>query len=182
MPKCLMRDSLDTATLMRFMEEIGKAARGPGRIYLVGGAAALLLGIREKTIDIDIKLDPEPQGVFETIAVLKKSLRINVELASPDQFVPALPDWEGRSEFIARKGQVDFYVYDYYGQALAKIQRGHALDVVDVDAYVTLGKVDPHRLRDLFVTVMPDLLRYPAVDRDELASRVDAFVRKHEPR
>src|SRR5688572_23862143 len=115
-----MRDAADKTKLLGFIEEIGRRARGPGRVYLVGGATSLLLGIREQTIDIDIKLAPEPPGVFEAIASLKERLGVSVELAAPDEFLPPLPDWEERSEFIARNGQVEFLHYDFYGQCLAK--------------------------------------------------------------
>src|SRR5579862_2449415 len=120
-----MRSAVDPEKLATFMDEIGRAASGRGRVYLVGGSTALLFGIRDQTLDIDIKLDPEPQGIFEAIATLKERLSINVELASPDHFIPPLPGWEERSEFIATSGPVDFYHYDLYGQTLAKILRGH---------------------------------------------------------
>ena len=71
------------------MQELAKAAKSPGKVYFTGGATALLLGFREQTIDIDLKLDPEPKGAFEAIAVLKDQLNLNVELASPDDFIPA---------------------------------------------------------------------------------------------
>jgi hypothetical protein len=64
-----MREGTDLAKLQRFIEQIGSSAEGPGRVYLVGGATALLLGVREQTI------------------------------------------------------------YDFYGQFLAKILRGHATDL-----------------------------------------------------
>ncbi len=73
------------------MEALGKRVGGPGTVYLNGGATALIFGWREKTIDIDIKADPEPQGFFEAIAELKETLDTNVELASPDLFIPELP-------------------------------------------------------------------------------------------
>ena len=44
----------------------------------------MLIGWRETTVDADLKLDPEPAGVFEAIARLKDSLDINVELSAPD--------------------------------------------------------------------------------------------------
>lgn len=61
------------------MQELAGAARSPGNVYFTGGATALLLGFREQTIDIDLKLDPEPGGVFEAIAVLKNRLNLDVE-------------------------------------------------------------------------------------------------------
>ena len=73
------------------MEALGQRVKGPGTIYLTGGATALLFGWRAKTIDVDIKADPEPQGLFEAIAELKESLDANVELASPDLFIPEVP-------------------------------------------------------------------------------------------
>jgi hypothetical protein len=63
------------------MRELAAAARGPGKVYLTGGATALLLGFREQTIDIDLKLDPEPEGVFEAIAALKIRLDLIVSFA-----------------------------------------------------------------------------------------------------
>ncbi len=105
-------------TLLR---ELGEGATSPGRIFLVGGATAVLEGWRETTLDVDLKLDPEPGGVFALIESVKRKLGINIELASPDQFVPALPGWASRSPFIVRHGCVDFHHYDPYGQTLAMI-------------------------------------------------------------
>lgn len=64
----------DVPTSKQFMEELASAARSPGKVYFTGGATALLLGFREQTIDIDLKLDPEPAGAFEAIAALKNRL------------------------------------------------------------------------------------------------------------
>src|SRR5262245_23875423 len=119
-----MRGFVDRSKLEEFMKRLGRAAKTPGVIYLTGGSTALLLGIREQTVDIDIKLDPEPQGVFEAIARLKESLGLNVELASPDDFLPPLPRWRERSIPILTAGKVSFRHYDLYAQALAKIERG----------------------------------------------------------
>ena len=96
-----MRAETDAAKLKAFMAELGNRVRGPGRIYFAGGATALLHGWRSTTIDVDLKPDPEPPGLFEALAVLKDQLDINVELASPDQFIPALPGWRERS-FVYR--------------------------------------------------------------------------------
>jgi len=60
--------------------------------------------------DIDTRLDPEPLGVFPAIAKLKKKqLHINIELASPQDFLPALPKCRDRSLFIGKYDQVSFY-------------------------------------------------------------------------
>lgn len=44
---------------------------------LFHGGIALLLGWRETTIDVDLKFDPEPAGVFVAIPGLKRALHIN---------------------------------------------------------------------------------------------------------
>ena len=61
------------------MRLLGREARGGGRIYLVGGASAVIVGWRDTTIDVDLKLDPEPPGVFEAIARAKDVLNMNLD-------------------------------------------------------------------------------------------------------
>jgi len=173
-----MRSMLDEAKLQRFLAAVGRRATTPGRVYLTGGSTALLLGIRAQTVDIDIKLDPEPGGIFEAIAELKESLGVNVELASPDLFVPALPGWRERSEFIARFGKVDFHHYDFYGQALSKLSRGHKKDLADVAALRDQQKVQAEKLLDLFEEVRSQLIRYPALNVPDLERRLRAFVQE----
>jgi len=160
------------------MEGIGRRATGPGRVYLVGGSSAVLVGWRDATVDADIKLDPEPPAVFEAIALMKDELDMNVELAAPDQFVPPLPGWRERSPFIARHGEVDFLHYDFYGQALAKIERGHHTDLADVQAMVQHGLIDLDELVRLFEDVTDDLLRYPAIDEQALRAKLATTVER----
>jgi len=57
-----MRQKVTVERLKEFMEELAASARSPGKIYLTGGATALLLGFRDQTIDVDLKLDAEPEG------------------------------------------------------------------------------------------------------------------------
>jgi len=167
---------LDEAKLRRFLAAMGRKATSPGRVYLTGGSTALLLRIRTQTVDIDIKLDPEPGGIFEAIAELKESLGVNVELASPDLFVPALPGWRERSEFIVRFEKVDVYHYDFYGQALAKLSRGHKKDLADVMALRDRGKIRAEKLLDLFEEVRVQFIRYPALNVPDLERRLREFV------
>jgi hypothetical protein len=172
-----MRRQVTTETLKRFIQELAAAAQGPGKVYITGGATALLLGLREQTIDIDIKLDPEPKGVFEAIAKLKNSLNLNVELASPDDFIPAPPDWRERSRLIARIGQVEFYHYDFSIQVLAKLERGHAQDLQDARSFVRGGYVTVTELKKRFKQIEPGLLRYPAIDPGQFRKKVEEFAR-----
>src|ERR1043165_7442925 len=99
-----MRRKLTKETLKQFMQELGAAAKSPGKVYLTGGATALLLGFREQTIDIDLKLGRDPAGVFEPVAVLKNALDLNGEVASPADFCRAPSDWRERSQPIGTFG------------------------------------------------------------------------------
>ena len=174
-----MRAPLDRQKLEEFLRALGRKVSGTGRIYLTGGATALLHGWRPMTIDIDLKADPEPAGFFEAIATLKDQLSINVELAAPDQFIPALPAWQERSLFIERHGQLDFYHYDPYSQALAKLERGHSRDLLDVSAMVRYGLVRSVRLIELFQEIESELIRFPAIDPASFREAVDTFVNSH---
>ena len=62
--------------------------------------------------------------------------------------------------------------YDLYSQALAKLERGLAHDLADVDAMVSTGDVDPRRLLELFEAIEPELYRFPAVESDTLRAAV----------
>ena len=173
-----MRAEVTADKLRRFLEALGQRTRGPGSVYLTGGAVALLEGWRATTVDVDLKLDPEPGGAFETIAVLKDELDLNVELAAPDQFVPELPGWRERSRFIARHGQVSFYQYDPYGMALSKIARGLDRDLADVRQMVARGLVEPAKLRELYALVVPRLVRYPRLDASDLQEKIDRALQR----
>lgn len=141
-----------------------------------------MVGWRDTTIDVDCKFDPEPAGVFEAIARLKDDLNINVELASPDQFIPAVAGWRERSVLIGTFGRVEFLHYDPVGQALAKIERGHARDLADVHAMVERGLVTLDGLSEAFESIQPELVKYPALDDRVFAEKVRQFVSKTEQR
>ncbi|HEX4622126.1 MAG TPA: DUF6036 family nucleotidyltransferase, partial [Myxococcaceae bacterium] len=127
-----MREPLDAERLKRFMKALGEATRAPVRVYLTGGATAVLLGWRMSTIDVDLKPVPESDALLRSLPGLKEALHVNVELAAPSDFIPELPGWQERSAFIGQEGALTFFYYDFYGQALSKIERGHAKDVGDV--------------------------------------------------
>src|SRR2546423_1834212 len=120
-----MREAVNEARLREFMRAIAGEAREPGRIYLTGGASAVLPRWRENTVDIDITIIPENDRILRAIPNVKERLHINIELASPADFVPALPGWETRSPFIALEGRISFHHYDFYTQALSKLERSH---------------------------------------------------------
>jgi hypothetical protein len=176
-----MRAETDKTRLEEFMVALGRRVRGAGRIYLTGGATAVLHGWRSMTIDIVLKPDPEPPGFFEALAILKDELDVNIELACPDQFIPAIPGWRERSLFISRHGPLDFFHYDPYGQALAKLQRRHDRDLRDVQSMRQAGLIRADRLQEMFDSIAPDLIRYPAIDAPSFRAAVIEFCQEPRP-
>jgi len=171
-----MRAPADVSKIRRLMREIGRRSHGPGRVYLVGGASALLEGWRSSTVDVDLKLDPEPAGIFAALGVLKNALDLNVELSAPDQFLPPLPDWRERSVFIERQGEVEFFHYDFRAQALSKLARGFERDLADVRAMLERGLVSKADLEAALVAMRPGLPRYPTLDAAKFERRVEEFL------
>ncbi|MBE9032419.1 hypothetical protein IQ266_22025 [filamentous cyanobacterium LEGE 11480] len=175
-----MRQNVDPQKIERLMEILGRKAQGSGAIYFTGGASALLVGWRDSTVDVDIRLDPEPPGIFQAIAKIKQDLNINIELASPQDFLPPLPGWRDRSRFIAQQGQITFYHYDFTAQALAKLSRGFDRDLNDVQAMYEQQLFSLADLREGFAAIAPELMRFPALDADVLRCRVEAFIDAHQ--
>jgi hypothetical protein len=168
--------NLTKVKLVQFLERLGASARAPGTCFITGGGSALLLGWRDTTIDIDLKFDPEPAGVFDAIPGLKRSLQINVELAAPSDFLPPLKQWRERSRFIGKFGQLEVYHYDFHSQALSKLERGHAKDLLDVTEMLRRRLVTPEELLAHAEAIRPEIKRYPAVDEESFVRRVKEFL------
>ncbi len=120
-----MREPVDAERIRRFMRSLGAAAREEADVYFTGGATAVLVGWRPTTIDVDVKLVPESDSVLRALPQIKEELRVNVELASPADFIPVPRGWEARSISIGREGALSFHHFDPCVQALAKLERAH---------------------------------------------------------
>lgn len=158
-----MRSLADAGSIREFMRALSRAASSQARVYFTGGVTAVLYGWRASTIDVDLKLVPDADALLRAIPDLKESLQINIELASPIDFIPVRDGWEARSPFIGSEGLLSFCHFDLVAQALAKIERGHAQDRQDVTEMLRRGLVDAEGLRAAFADIEPQLYRYPAV-------------------
>jgi Nucleotidyltransferase of unknown function (DUF6036) len=168
-----MREVVDKDRVDRFMQEVGRAAREYVRIYLVGGTTAVLFGWRATTIDVDLVMQPEDETLLRTIISLKETLHLNVELASPADFIPVPDGWEDRSTHITTVGKVSFYHYDLYAQALAKVERGHQQDLADVQEMLARGLIDAAKAREYFDRLAPDLYRFPSIHARSFRAAVE---------
>ena len=132
------------------------------------------------TIDIDLKIVPETDEILRSLPKLKEQLHLNIELASPQDFIPELPGWQERSLFIREEGKLFFYHYDFYAQALAKIERRHDNDLIDVKHLITSGLVKPRRLLEFFAKIEDEIHRYPALDARTFRASVEQIVREYD--
>ena len=171
----MSRKPLDQMKLQSFISEFLRESKGKGNIYLTGGACAVMYGWRSSTIDIDLKADPEPDSFYRILQELKNRLEVNLEIASPDLFVPAIPGWQTRSIWITGLKEVNFYHFDFYSQALAKLARGHPRDLIDVDGMIRSQLITRSRLSELFQDAIPLLERYPALEQETLIQTVNLF-------
>jgi len=168
-----MRGLTDREKLGEFMRALGAAAQAPARAYFTGGVSAVLMGWRDSTIDIDLAIEPERDELLRAFPELKERLTINIELVWPPHFLPELPGWRDRCPFIAQEGRLAFHHFDFFSQALTKIERGHAQDLEDVRAMLRDGLVEGAELRRLHEAIVPMLYRYPAVDPESLRSALN---------
>lgn len=175
-----MRQKVNFARLEEFMKALASGTKQPARIFLVGGASAVLLGWRDSTIDIDLKLEPDSDELLRKLPLLKERLEVNVELASPDDFIPELPGWRDRSRFIQQEGPLTFLHYDFYAQALAKIERGHEVDIQDVAEFIRNRLIEPHRLLEFFSEIEDQLYKYPAIDASDFRSAVESVASRRD--
>lgn len=171
-----MRRLTDADRIRQLMQKLGTEADQPARVYFTGGATAVLVGWRPTTIDVDLRIIPEIEKLLRAIPQIKEQLQMNIELACPADFIPELPGWEGRSLSVGREGPVDFFHYDLYAQALAKIERGHRQDLEDVLAMMDRGLVDPKTIRRSFGEMEPLLYRYPAIHPPSFRKAVEEIL------
>ena len=69
-----------------------------------------------------------------------------------------------------------FFHYDFYAQALSKLERGHDKDMGDVGEMLRSGHVERPELLRLFEVIEPLLYRFPAIDPATFRRAVEDFV------
>ena len=171
-----MRTPVDEDGVRELARRLGRVSREPVRMYLTGGSSAVIEGWRASTADVDLRLEPEDDRLLRALPALKEELGISIELVSPPDFIPELPGWRERSKFLFREGTVEVSHFDFYSQALAKIERGFEQDLEDVRSMIAQGLVDPGRLRECYEQIEPELYRYPAIDPAAFRGKVEGLV------
>lgn len=138
-----MRDYAERARIERFLGVLGRRLRLPIRLYLVGGSVIVDMGLREATLDVDYVAqsdDPLALEEFERLLPqLKNELGINVEPASPADFIPVPRDVLDRSTYVRSYGNVHVYYYDLPSTIISKAARGAERDFNDIEAVIRAG-------------------------------------------
>ena len=152
-----MRQQVDRQRIELFLQKIGRLFTRPGRIYLVGGTTMVYEGYRQYTLDIYISFevaDDDHSAFVSAVRELKETLALNIEEASPADFIPLPSGNKERSQFIGRYGQLDVFHYDLFSTALSKIERGIESDFEDVLLLLQSGRLVSSRLADCFEEIM----------------------------
>ncbi|MBI3977232.1 MAG: hypothetical protein HY331_03510 [Chloroflexi bacterium] len=141
-----MREPTGRRKLEQFLAALGRALRRPIRLYLVGGTVLVDAGLRGATLDIDFTVDADDATAvadFEKVVpALKDRLNVNVEPASPADFMPVRQGALGKSRYVRNYGPVSVYYYDPVSLVLAKVARASERDMADVETMVRAGLVD----------------------------------------
>ena len=152
------RSPVNRSRIERFLNKLGSQYRRPGRLYLVGGTSLVYEGYRQQTLDIDVVIEVSAENqtaLIQIIRKLKDDLDVNVEEASPGDFIPLPAGYSGRHEFIGRFGELDVFHFDFYSTALGKIERGRTQDFADVVSLLRNGRINWGRLEEYFKEILP---------------------------
>jgi hypothetical protein len=174
-----MRPGVDKAAIETFLQQLGRTFRKPARLYLVGGAALVHLGVRPGfTQVIDIQVGGTNEGeLIVAIQGLIQQMQVNVEFASPADYMPLPSQWETHARFIGRYGMIDVFYFDFYSIALSKIERGNERDIADVKLLVQQGIISLNELDAAYQEVLSQLGkgRYPRITPQRFTERYTAM-------
>lgn len=154
-----MRQPVHSQEVQQFLEALGKAVHIPCKIFLVGGTSLVFFGLRVETIDIDLtfEVDNAHHGkLIDAIRRLKEELNLNIEEASPGDFIPLPPGWRDRCIYIGTFGSVIAFHFDLYSTTLSKLERGTQIDFEDIMSLITNEKIEWKKFEELYQAILPD--------------------------
>jgi hypothetical protein len=174
-----VRATAERERIERLLVALGRRVRGEHTLYLAGGSSAVIEGWRQSTIDVDLRPEPDSDELLRALSALKDELDVNVETASPLDFLPPLAGWREHSPYVASYGSVHVRHMDFRLQALAKLERASEQDLEDVSAMLHRGLVTTEQLIASLAEMEPSFYRFPALDGAGFTRRVRRFVDRH---
>ena len=172
-----MRKPVTEPGCREFMRAIAAEAREPGRIYLAGGASVVLKALARKHGGYRHHDHPRERSNPSRNPRLEGTASRQRRTVVAGAFRSAVAGM-GRPQPVHRraKASIAFHHFDFYTQALSKIERAHRKDLLDVDSMIRDGLVDPKRLLALFEEVDDQLYRYPALNPPTLRAAVERLA------
>ena len=148
---------LASQDVMRFLDALGSVYEEHATLYLIGGGALCLLGSPRRTMDIDFSLpmSGETQHLVETMLALADEMKIELEVITLEEFVPAPSDAAQRHRHVGQFGGIDVYIYDPYTIALSKLARGLESDIQDVLFLLEKGVIEMEELNRIVDQAIP---------------------------
>lgn len=165
----------------RFLHRLGQVFRGSGRLYLVGGSLMVFQGYRPVTQDLDYTVQlvaGDDQDFTSALRQVQREINLNIERASPGDFIPLPRGWQERSLFLGRFGNLEVFAFDPVTTALSKIERGLERDVADALALLQAGQFTLAELTAAFEEIVPRLDReaIPRVQEGDFRRKLAAFI------
>ena len=160
-----MRHNVTKADIEKFLDALGKSFHKPGRLYLAG-AALVHIGLRSGfTMDIDVAIEASDEDEMVTaIRRLVEKMQINVEFASPGDFIPLPTQWMAQARYVGRYGSIDVFYFDFYSLALSKISRGNERDLIDVQLLFQKKLITLEELDAAYNEVLPRMGKRPYIN------------------
>jgi len=75
-----VREPADAERIRRLARELGRSVPAGTRMYLTGGATAVLEGWRPSTVDVDVRFEPDTDAALTRIRDLKEELALNARM------------------------------------------------------------------------------------------------------
>lgn len=179
----MAREDATRANIGAFLRELGRRFTGRGALYLVGGSMLVYQGLRPRTLDVDYRIELTAGDDTQFIQALRATQRViplNVEPASPADFIPLPAGWRERSRFLVQEGGLTVYAFDALSTALAKIERGQERDIEDVLALCRTGVLSVDEIERAFEEIAPriETEALPRITEPDFRRKVGAFVTK----
>jgi hypothetical protein len=153
-----LRQAVNRERISEFLRQVGERYHKPARLYLVGGTSLVFEGYRQQTLDVDLVIEVSADNHGDLIHALQEIMRlldVNVEEASPGDFIPLPAGYAERHIFLGRYGQVDVFHFDLYSTALGKVERGRRQDIADVVALLDNVRIEWSRLESMYHEILP---------------------------
>lgn len=155
-----LRRPVDRLLIERFLRDVGEQYRRRARLFLVGGTTLVYEGLRQRTLDVDLAIEVANADHGDLLAALRavrQALDINVEEASPGDFIPLPAGYANRHIYVGTFGQIDVFHFDLYSVALSKVERGRVGDLKDVVLLLHSGRIAWDVLKSQFREILPQM-------------------------